>query len=225
MRRLIPTVSSVLVLLQIPTAAGQTDKKIPLAKESEKKSTFLCMHGCGSSDEKQYDVDNKTYKGEIIRGPRTVVAYNLNPLRYSYRWQSVVTYTAPPDLWSKLTELGTPQTAPTQPTPPSPQAPKPQNALAGHAMRARVQQEGAKSFVKGNQLPMGKDTVDLLLKADKALLAAQQSVKTANDQMVGLDQRLKDSLEQDFADVTLQVVKANTAITNVTMAGHRFTGC
>ena len=52
--------------------------------------------------ETEYDLSNRTISGERARGPRRIIARNLNPLRYDYKWGSAITYTAAPDLWSKL---------------------------------------------------------------------------------------------------------------------------
>jgi len=61
---------------------------------------------------KTYDLAVSTYKGEQVRGPRTIKAINLNDLRYDYSWDSSVTFVAGPDLWKTLTQV--PTTGPAQ---------------------------------------------------------------------------------------------------------------
>ncbi|HEY6770282.1 MAG TPA: hypothetical protein VI386_36530 [Candidatus Sulfotelmatobacter sp.] len=56
---------------------------------------------------KTYDLAASTYKGEQVRGPRTIKALNLNTLRYDYSWDSSVTFVAGPDLWKALTQVPT----------------------------------------------------------------------------------------------------------------------
>src|SRR5882724_935276 len=57
-------------------------------KAKTKHSGFLCMHGCGSTAEAKYDLQNKNYSGEKVRGPRNIVAQKLNVLRYNYQVNS-----------------------------------------------------------------------------------------------------------------------------------------
>jgi hypothetical protein len=199
---------------------GQNKKEIPLAKESDKKSSPLCLHDCGSNSEKAFDVNNKTYTGETIRGPRTVVAFDLNPLRYTYKWQSNVTYSAAPDLWSKLTGLAAPQSSP-QPAAPSSNPPKPSSSQTGHADRAAVQVPGAaKAMVKKGQPPISQASKDLAKKAQAAIDAAALAVENVNEQIMGVDQNLKDSISANFKNVTSQVVLASAAVKNVLDAGQ-----
>lgn len=221
MTRSLLIASTAFALLYANTVYAQSDKKLPLAKEANSKSNPFCIHDCGSSREKAFDLSNKSYKGETIRGPVIVVAYNLNPLRYAYKWQSEVTFTAAPDLWSKLTGISSPQGAPSQPNPPAPKTPAAANALPGHAMRATARQPGgAKTLVSKGKPPISQETLDLVQKAQSAMDAAQQSIENVNEQISGLNQDLKDSITQDSTEVTAQVVAANTATNSVTLAGQ-----
>jgi hypothetical protein len=221
MKRSVQIVAIGLALVVGQTVCAQSDKKTPLAKETKNKSSFLCMHDCGTSRQETFDVSNKSYKGETVRGPVTVVAYNLNPLRFSYKWQSDVTFTAAPDLWSKLTGIGVPQSSAKPPSPPAPKAPTAQSALPGHAMRSALQQPGGtRTIVAQGQPAISQETLDLVRKAQSAIDAGQQAVENVNGQIVGLDQALKDAISEDFNDVTAQVVSANIATNNVTLAGQ-----
>src|SRR5260370_20621332 len=56
---------------------------------------------------KTYDLAASTYKGEQVRGPKTIYATNLSALRYDYSWDSSVTFVAGPDLWNALTQVPT----------------------------------------------------------------------------------------------------------------------
>src|SRR5260370_40755035 len=53
---------------------------------------------------KTYDLAASTYKGEQVRGPKTIKATNLSALRYDYSWDSSVTFVAGPRLWGSLVQ-------------------------------------------------------------------------------------------------------------------------
>jgi hypothetical protein len=208
------------LVLNSPSLFAQDKKKIPPAKEAKKES-ILCMHDCGSSSERSFSVNKKIYKGEKIRGPRTVVATDLSPLRYSYRWQSEVTFSAPPDLWSKLTNIASPQGAQGQAKPPTANPTTPKINLAGQPARAQLQKPGgAKLLVTPKEPPISAETIDLLAKADKALSASELAKDAVNRQLRGIDQPLIDGIDRDFQSVSAQVVKANTATNSVSLAGQ-----
>lgn len=57
---------------------------------------------------KEYDLANANISGDILRCPRTVVAKNLNVLRYDYKFTGVISFSQPADLWSKLTSIASP---------------------------------------------------------------------------------------------------------------------
>lgn len=54
-----------------------------------------------------YDMAHHTYAGETVRCPATIQATNLNTLRYTYRFGSAVTLSAPSNLWTGLQGLAT----------------------------------------------------------------------------------------------------------------------
>src|SRR3982074_3174341 len=57
-----------------------------------------------------YDLSAAVRKGEVVSGPRTIIADGLNPLRYDYKWNVEVKFDAAPDLWSKLLDIASPGT-------------------------------------------------------------------------------------------------------------------
>jgi hypothetical protein len=62
--------------------------------------------------DKTYDLSASNFSGDTVRGPRRIVATHLNILRYDYKFNNVVSFSAAPDLWSKLTQLNSPAAAP-----------------------------------------------------------------------------------------------------------------
>ncbi len=215
MKRGILVAGEFLVLL--PLAFGQGGNQPPPARESTKKSTFLCLHNCGSSRKKSYDMSNKTYKGEVIRGPVTIVACNLNPLRYSYKWQSEVTYTAPPDLWSKLTGA-----IPAQSVAPQPPAKAPTAFAPGEEEKREAEAKKRESDLLRRLREREKQKpIPELVKARKAIEAAKNTIKEVNDQVDGL--KLDENVERikdDFIAVNAKVGEAITATNKVTLAGQ-----
>lgn len=77
-----------------------------------------CRLRCGRPIAKSYDLSASTVSGDQIRGPATVRADNLNVLRYDYKFNVVVTFSAAPDLWAKLQSVANPTTTapPEKPT-------------------------------------------------------------------------------------------------------------
>jgi len=49
------------------------------------------------------ETDRKT--GDILRGPRTVIAADLNTLRYEYVFNTTTTFQKTPDIWAALTSM------------------------------------------------------------------------------------------------------------------------
>jgi hypothetical protein len=187
---------------------------------SQKKSGLFCTRGCGSTDHKSYDVSNKTYTGETIRGPRIVVAYNLNPLRYSYKWQAQTSYSAAPDLWSKLTSIASPQSAGAQPAAPKAKAPTGSGSQPGTAMRAAAQKPlASKALATKGQPPISQASIDLAKKAQSAIDAAESAIDNVNAQIKGIDGSLKTSITSDFTEAMSFVAVANTATNSVSTAG------
>src|SRR6185312_8758232 len=74
---------------------------------------------------KEYDLANANISGDILRCPRTIVAKNLNVLRYDYKFNGAISFSQPVDLWSKLTSVATPPPLPSQPPRPSQPPPPP----------------------------------------------------------------------------------------------------
>lgn len=52
--------------------------------------------------DKIYDLATGAVSGDRVRGPRRIIAKNLNTLRYNYTLSRVVSITPSVDLWSKL---------------------------------------------------------------------------------------------------------------------------
>jgi hypothetical protein len=211
-----------LILFSAESSRAQDARQIPPAKETKKKSSFLCTHDCGSRSEKHYDVSNKTFTGEVIRGPRVVVADNLrSPLRYRYEWNSKITYSAPPDLWSKLSGAASPEQTAKQPAPANAKSPTPATALAGHSLRLTAMQPGgAKSFVKKGQTPISADSIALFQKAEKAIGSAQQPIRDVQDLTAGLDQLFQDGVKADFQATAAQAANTAQTAAAVTAAGQ-----
>src|SRR6266446_894698 len=66
--------------------------------------------------EKDYDLSSGNISGDIVRGPRRIVATHLNVLRYNYRFNSTISFSQTPDLWSQLaTAAGTSNSTPPPP--------------------------------------------------------------------------------------------------------------
>lgn len=61
---------------------------------------------------KEYDLGSGTVTGDTLRGPRRVIAKNLNVLRYNYQFNSTVSFSQPVDLFSKLTGVAAPSSTP-----------------------------------------------------------------------------------------------------------------
>jgi hypothetical protein len=70
--------------------------------------TKKCWFHCGTSITKSYDLSASNVSGDQIRGPATVQAENLNVLRYNYKFNIVISFSAAPDLWAKLQSAATP---------------------------------------------------------------------------------------------------------------------
>ncbi len=74
--------------------------------------TVLCLFSAFSviaqPKTKEYDLAAANISGDVMRGPRKIIAHNLNVLRYDYRFNGVVSYSQAVDLWSKLTSVSAP---------------------------------------------------------------------------------------------------------------------
>lgn len=184
-------------------------------------SGFLCVHNCSSTKVKPYNMKDQTYSGEVVRGPRTIVAYNLNVLRYNYAVNSSVSFSQPPDIWAKLTGVASPQQPATQPTAPTQKPSTPANNLPGAPGRAALSQPGGtKAIPKKGQPPVSAETADLIQKAKVAMNEGTAVIDSVNLETSGIDSTLITTVTQDFIDVTAQTTQANTATNDVSSAGQ-----
>lgn len=67
---------------------------------------------------KDYDLATANISGDVMRGPRRILAHNLDVLRYDYRFNGAISFSQAADLWSRLTSLAAP--APAAPPPAAP---------------------------------------------------------------------------------------------------------
>jgi hypothetical protein len=160
--------------------------------------------------ETEYDLNNRTITGERVKGPRRVIAKNLNTLRYDYRWTSTITYTAAPDLWSKLLAAGaapseTPKAAPTGVS----GAPK---AVAPGTSRM----DDCKRSQQGR--PVGKLKQDLVeLYCEAQLLVDDTNAK--NDQI----RSYKTRIETARGKLDGLLAQTQAAVQRVTLGGQELT--
>jgi hypothetical protein len=195
------------------TGSGNTTK----APGKEKKDGALCMHHCNSAREISYDLNNRSYSGETVRGPATIVAKNLNILRYKYTANSKVTLSKAPDLWSELTGIANPQSSPSGSAPAQAQAPA---AGASHAMNLVIKSRGPKAQAEPGGLPVSVAAQAVNDKVKKAIDEASQAIADVNVATSGINETLKNGVETDFVSVSGQVKRANTATDSVNAAGQ-----
>ena len=164
-----------------------------------------------------YDVASGTYTGETLRGPVTVIAKNLNTIRYQYQFNSTATFTAAPDIWTNLGTLAS-QNA-TSGAPPLPTAPVP-NAVTTPGSTPQVANNNAAPH---NPAPAPADPFapiqSLLDQANKVLVPASQALdKGLRDQQLIFTQPIEDlrvdtiQLQTDQAPIT-EVAQAGSALT------------
>ena len=199
---------------QNPTSSRENANP-PKTAVKERKDGPWCMHHCSSSREVTYDLSNRSYSGETVRGPVTVVAKNLNLLRYKYSANSKVTLSKPPDLWSQLTNLSTPQTSTTSP----PASTDTTQGGGGTGTKALVRVgPKVRATVGGKSIsPAGEIVFDKVKKADDE---AVQAITRVNEATREFDSVFKRSLDTDFTDVSALVGRANTASESVRAAGQ-----
>jgi hypothetical protein len=172
------------------------------------------MHHCDSSREKAYDLNNRTYSGETIRGPVTIVAKNLNILRYKYSADSKVTISKPPDLWSQLTNLANPQSStPSQPTATGAQA------KSNLGPKSTIRVRGTIQITVDNKpaTPAGEAVYDKVKKADDEASQATTRVDEATSE---LNAAMKASLDADLTKASSLVSRANAATDSVNAGGQ-----
>lgn len=187
--------------------------KTGTGKNKTKDSGPLCMHNCSSSREKTYDLRNQTYTGETVGGPLTVVAKNLNILRYKYTANSKVTLSKPPDLWSELTNIANPQGTTTSPSPAKgePKAPLVSSLPSAFLARARSASPSDRA--------MSAAAKELGARIDAALDEERQAVAAVAIATKGFPE-LKKATDKDFEKVAGQVKNANIASDRVNAGGQ-----
>ena len=92
--------TSVMVMMGLSLAGQARAQRRPPANK--------CRLHCGTPITKSYDLSVSNISGDQIRGPAAVKAENLNVLRYNYKFNIVVSFSAAPDLWAKLQSAATP---------------------------------------------------------------------------------------------------------------------
>jgi hypothetical protein len=68
---------------------------------TDKKTCWLCNPKSPAT----YKPENDRKTGEVLRGPRTVIANDLNTLRYEYIFNTTTTYQKTPDVWTTLSGM------------------------------------------------------------------------------------------------------------------------
>jgi hypothetical protein len=225
------------LILQPPLTKAQTSedpKKQPNQDRnhsSPKKSDLFCIHDCGSTKIKEYDLKDKIYAAEVIGGPRIIVVYNLNPLRYKYSVNSTVSFSQPPDLLSKLSGIASPQASPTAAKPPKSKSTPDKAGLPGAPERdVLTKLGGARSLVRGvtppatgqptrAAIPISQETITLVDKANTAISEGILAIDGVRQQVSGIDNSLVVSINHDFDAVLAEAIKANTSTTDVGDAG------
>jgi len=79
-------------VLVVGTASAQTKQQ-------------KCKLHCNPRLPAVYHPENDRKSGDILRGPRTVVAEDLNTLRYEYVFNTTTTFQKTPDVWATLTSM------------------------------------------------------------------------------------------------------------------------
>jgi hypothetical protein len=212
---LVLNVAGVAAWCQTTPATANPNGTKPPAKA--KSAGPWCTHHCDSSKEKPYDLRDQTYSGEIVRGPKTIVAKNLNIVRYDYVANSKVSFSQPPDLWGKLTGIASPpnkqsavppaDTAKPKSTSPSavaPAAPKPAGGKAAAAVTAPSQ--------------AARDAVD---QANKAIGEVNAAINEVNTAIAGINNPVLDHWIADgFTALQRQVTTAKQSTKDVVDAGQ-----
>ena len=194
-----------------PPATANPNETKPPAKT--KDSGPWCIHHCDSSKEKPYDLKNQTYSGETVGGPVTIVAKNLNILRYRYAANSKITLSKPPDLWSELTSIANPQSTTASP-PPAKAAP----ATSGKSNMSKVVQGRARNATPRDRV-VSAAALAVEAKIQKAVDEATQATNAAADAINGFP-KLKEDTDNEFKKVAEQVKNANDATDRVNAGGQ-----
>lgn len=166
---------------------------------------------------KTYDLSASNITGEVIRGPRRLIATHLNVLRYDYKFSTSITFSQTPDLWSRLTQLAVPSVAkpPAVPTPAPTPAP-PAAEAAPHmfpgpplSCEAQLKQEG--------RFPPDLFHDICRTKALKAQVDARTNTITGSEGLASQVLSLRSRLQE-------YVQAANCATERVTSAGKALKG-
>lgn len=88
-----------------------------------------CKLHCDPPSPKVYRPENDRKSGDILRGPRTIVAADVNTLRYEYVFNSAAAYQKAPDVWATLS--GMPLTLPSNAPAVTPKAQPPTQPSKG----------------------------------------------------------------------------------------------
>jgi hypothetical protein len=177
-----------LVLATIVSAQSTQPAQRGKDKGQKDKKSKLCLRNC---DEKKYDLASSTITGDIVRGPRTITAENLNPLRYDYKWNNAITFQAAPDLWSKLTSINASTTT---------QAPQTQPSKA--------------QGLSGERIP--PDIQNAIESARRLRSETDAQIKRVTDQKTAIDNNFNDLVAQQAiaGRATNQVSEAGKALTD-----------
>ena len=161
-----------------------------------------------------YDIASGTYTGEMLRGPATITAFNLNTIRYDYQFGSATNYQAAQNLWSGLSAMAT--QAPTV-TAPQTAAPGPQPQLA--------KSEGTRLATPPRRAPRDKAFAPV----QEAMTRAQTADKSFRQVNEDLSAKLSDfsspltKLAVEAATLKRYQDQANTSTGLVTQGGAALT--
>jgi hypothetical protein len=162
-----------------------------------------------------YDLSTAVRKGEIVSGPRTIIADGLNPLRYDYKWNVEVKFDAAPDLWSKLLDIASPGAMPAAGTPTKGAGFGTSKKPADNPSLEALVSE-CKTSAKAEYAPLDGQLADTYCRAaarkEMARLKAQAAVE------------LYQSVFTHRTQVVLQINCANQASAAVGQAGRVLTG-
>jgi hypothetical protein len=207
--------------LLLPAAALLFISPPVLFAQSSGDTSRLCRHNCASKKQEIYDLQDQTHTGDTIRGPKTIVAKNLNVLRYKYAANSKVTFSQPPDLFAKLMGIADPQSgqggaAVPGKTSGATDADKAQMAVAS-AAKAVKPKVATKGTNQSGYSPVAQAMNDKVQKAsDQAELAIEQ----VNAATGSFDNALHDELTTAMASVKTLVQNANAASDKVAAGGQ-----
>ena len=148
--------------------------------------------------EKEYDLAAGAVSGDKVRGPRRIIAKNLNTLRYNYSLSRAVSFTAPGDLWSKLSGV-----------------------TAAGVETAPKAAEAPKKLKAGPPEPCQKRQKDM---ADQAAIDAfceAEEVKAKIDEeLSGISNLKTDGVDPNREELDRLLDQIQKAVASVTLAGR-----